>query len=78
MNGLPINYWQFCFALFLSIRLSLSVTFCSYKIIFIFSMSNENIIIDTKINPIHPLHVSKQTKLIIDSKQIINQMSKHI
>ena len=40
---------SFCLALFLLIRHSLSVTFCSYKSILIFSMSNENIIIHTKI-----------------------------
>ena len=36
-------------------------------------MSNENIIIHTKMASNYPLHVSKQTLLIINSKQIINQ-----
>ena len=31
-----------------------------------------------KLHPIHPLHISKQTKLIINSKQIIYKMTKHI
>ena len=44
-----INYGKFCFALFLSIKLSLSMDFFLYKIITIFSMSNKDIIIDARI-----------------------------
>ena len=60
MNGLQYIIGSFAFALFLSIRLSVSVKCCSYKIILIFSMSNENIIIDDReYHPINHLHVSK-------------------
>ena len=43
-----IDNWKFCFALFLSIRLNLNVDFFSYKITTIFSMSNEDIIVDAR------------------------------
>ena len=60
------------FAIFLSIRLSLNVEFV-HKVITIFSMSNEDIIIDTRMTSINPLYVPNQTKLMINSN--INKIS---
>ena len=50
------------FCIILSIRFSLEVEFVSDNIILIFSQSNVNITIDTKIHPITSLHISNQTK----------------
>ena len=50
------------FCIILSIRSSLKLNFVSDNNILIFSQSNVNITIDTKIHPITSLHISNQTK----------------
>ena len=50
------------FCIILSIRFSLEVEFVSDNIILIFSQSNVNITIDTKIQSITSLHISNLTK----------------
>ena len=49
---------NFCFDLFLSIMLSLTVNF----ILFLFRMPNENMIMVTKLHPFNNLHNSNQAK----------------
>ena len=49
---------NFCFDLFLSIMLSLTVQF----ILFLFRMPNENMIMVTKLHPFNNLHNSNQAK----------------
>ena len=66
MNGLPIDYIISIFVLHYFYQLDL----CSHEIILIFSMSNENIIIETRITF---LYVSNQTKLVINSNFNINK-----
>ena len=50
------------FCIILSIRSVLKFNFVSDNIILIFSQSNVNITIDTKIHPITSLHILNQTK----------------
>ena len=50
------------FCIILSIRFSLEVEFVSGNIILLFSQSNVNITIDTKIHQITSLQISNQTK----------------
>ena len=50
------------FSIILSIRFSLKVEFFLDNIILIFSQSNVNITIDTKIHPVISLLISNQTK----------------
>ena len=57
-----IQSWLICFALFYQLDLVLKLNFISDNIILIFSQSNVNITIDTKIHPITSLHISNQTK----------------
>ena len=56
------------FCIILSIRFKLEVDFFSDNIILIFSQSNVNITIDTKIHLTTSLHISNQTKEISNVK----------
>ena len=58
----PIKHWLICFALFHQLDLVFKLNFILDNIILIFSQSDVNITIDTKIQPITSLHISNQTK----------------
>ena len=65
MNILIINYCLICLALFYQLDpLVLQWNFVADNIKLIFSMSDVNIVVDTKLQPINYLHISNQTKYI--------------
>ena len=67
MNELTIIYCLICFAIYYQLdQLVLQWNFVADNIKLIFSMSNVNIIVDTKLQPIISLHISNQTKYNVD------------
>ena len=58
MNGLTINYCLICFAVFYQLDHVVQSNFVADNIKLIFSISNVNIIVDTKLQPINSLHIS--------------------
>ena len=68
-----MNYWKFCFALFLSIRLSLNVEFLHIKSLRYSACQIRTKSLMQEWHPINPLYVPNQTKLKINSK--VNKIS---
>ena len=71
----PIKYWLICFAKFYQLDLVLKMNFVSDNIISIFSQSNVNITIDTKIHQLLLcIFQIKQNRLTVVMERIIKRI----
>ena len=70
-----INQWKFCFALFLSIRLSLNMDYVHIKSLRYSACQMRTQLLMQEWHPIYPFYVPNQTKLITNSN--VNKISKY-